>query len=58
MTDKLDFRPFEPRRLVPSGPHAPVPGAGAVFPLGSLVDEDDDPPPGGPKVLQLAARRR
>jgi hypothetical protein len=60
VTEKLDFRPFEPRRLVPAGPHAPPLGAAAVFPVGTLVDEADGPggPPGGPKVLQLAARRR
>jgi hypothetical protein len=57
VTEKRDFRPLEPRRLVPVGPHAPAPGAGAVFPVGSLVDEGDGPPD-GPKVLQLAARRR
>lgn len=57
MTEKQDFRPFEPRRLVRAGPHSPQPGAGVVFPDGTLVDEDAGPP-GGPKVLQLAARRR
>lgn len=57
-SEKHDFRPLVPRRLVPAGPDVPLPGAGTVFPAGSLVDEDDGRPPNGPKVLQLAARRR
>jgi hypothetical protein len=55
ITDATNFRPFQPRRLVPAGDEVELDGPGTRFSAGQLVHEAER---GSGAVLQLAARKR